>query len=258
MKRHKDKDADARVCPVPHRKDPDRPRRCAPGLGVCGSCVDRVDRALRELPDMHAELVERHTGGCGGGPKITGTPEGPVPYRDNIGDCRSWIVGALQEWARHVAETRGVARPLPLVRLNLGGPACVTCEHESCAELRPAVPFDEVDLAACARFLSVHRDWLLGSDKAAEFAERITALSSQAYGLLYPSGKRTFVVTGEDGMPARCVETTPEGGRCVGVLSAVLRDSDELLPSAMVCGVCGTEVPAREWVTWARRNRKAA
>lgn len=211
------------TCPLPHRFDPTRRRALAEGRAVCAGHDRRVADALDELPSMHAELVSRHVvGGRGYAVKLSGHPERGIPYSDAVGDERDLIRAQLASWAELVVTTRELAE-------------------------RPAAS----DLDANAALLRVHRGWLLTGEWAEDFATEMLARHARGFSLLYPSGRRRFEVTLPSGRPALCTEVI-DGVQCRGVLYAVIRDTDELLPSALTCDECGLDLPAHAWLTYAR------
>ena len=87
-----------------------------------------------------------------------------------------------------------------------------------------------------------HFDWLARHDAAEVWVEEWADVRSQARRAAFPSGVRRFDL-------APCIEVD-----CVGTLVAVLRRSDDLLPSAVTCNAEVTHVwESHEWMALGRR-----
>jgi hypothetical protein len=82
------------------------------------------------------------------------------------------------------------------------------------------LPRDEV--TAMGAYIDKHCDWLAATEYAGEAADELASLASRAWGLAYPSGTRT-------------VEVGP-CPLCDGTLTAIVRATDQALPSEVVCG----------------------
>lgn len=212
------------VCGLTHSRDPDRLRRAeGGGSKVCAGHRSMVDEALAELPAFWWELSRAHLPRPTGIGRGSRSAERPIPYRDAVGDERELIRCQLSAMSDEVAERR----------------KCTPPAHPE--------PF------FTAPFLRVHLGWLLASDIALEAAEAVVERRTRAFGLLYPTGRRRFLIVGPGGLPARCAEVDDDGERCSGSLYAVLRDVDALLPSALTCDVCGFDLPAHAWLRFGRR-----
>lgn len=84
------------------------PRAATHGL-VCQRCDERTRASLRELPDLHAELLEATgrgpgTGGSGGG-------AAPLPVDPDAVEARARIVEVLREWTLTLAAQRRITAP---------------------------------------------------------------------------------------------------------------------------------------------------
>ena len=99
---------------------------------------------------------------------------------------------------------------------------------------------------AIARFLAIHVDWLANHDAAGECADEFANLCGRARRIAYPNGTRTIEV-------GHCQRET-DGIRCDGVIKAILRRVDSLLPSAIVCDTD----PDHTWdpTQWLRLGRQ--
>jgi DNA-directed RNA polymerase subunit N (RpoN/RPB10) len=165
------------------------------------------------------ELLTVHVG-QGDGLHVSATPD-YVPYRDAVGDERALCAAQLRAWARYVTEQRQVT---------------------PCADSRPATT---------AQFLATHLDWLCADEGAGTFCDAVHGRYAAAVRLLYPINRRTFVITAVDGSPARCLD-------CGEPLAALIRNTDDLLPSEIRCTGCGQAIPASLWITYGRQLKRAS
>lgn len=173
--------------------DHDKPTSAQDGLYVCRGHRNRLERSVAELPSTYEDLTLALRRQSTSGPKITGQGEEPTFVSGPVVDVRASIVACLASWSRLVAEDRG-----------LSGPASAEPEWT-------------------AAFLTTHLDWLCAQPFADEAANELLELSSRAWSLAYPSGRRRIAL-------GPCVE---DG--CSGTLTAVVRQTDDLLPSAIAC-----------------------
>jgi hypothetical protein len=221
------------TCVMFHRRDPDRPRRAAPGLSVCGGHRTAIARDLIELPGMHERLAAAHAGRPGAKSEIRAGGHAGLNLDDRVATCRAEIRTMLSTWARAVAEDIASGRTVHL-------------------------PEDTVP--AMARYLLGHRaatlDWILGQDWADDFAAGIDAVHRDAFGLLHPRGIRRFEV-GDCIEVTSCSVLTRAEERCPGRMVATLADSDGMLPASLWCEDCGIEITAAGWITYGRRVHKA-
>jgi hypothetical protein len=106
------------------------------------------------------------------------------------------------------------------------------------------------------RVLSELADFAGQADEASydEMAGEVFELGQRAFSLLNPSGVRRIdvgpcreLVEGEDGKLTVC------GGQ----ITALVRKSDDLLPSSIRCNACGVEVTADRWLTYGRALRSS-
>lgn len=192
----------------------------APGMRVCRGCHDGTAHALDELPRLWRDLLRMHQG-QGDGLHVRATPDF-VPYSDPVGDERALCVTQLRAWSRYVAGQRHVTSP----------PASGDPGHY-------------------APFLATHLDWLCRDDGAGMFCDAVHGRYSAAKRLLYPARKSTFIITNLDGRPAGCFD-------CGKPLAALIRSTDDLLPSEIRCTGCGLAIPASQWITYGRQLRKLA
>ena len=99
---------------------------------------------------------------------------------------------------------------------------------------------------AIANFLAIHVDWLANHEAAGDCADEFAETAGKARRVAYPNGTRTY-------------EVAPCPMDCEGVIKAVLRRVDSLLPSELVCD---TDEQHRwnstQWVRLGRTLLKAA
>src|SRR3954447_8849834 len=79
------------TCVLPHRHDPDRPRRALDGMLVCAGCLHRVEQAIAELPGQHDALERRLAPGAGSGRGAPGASSWALPIVPVIADHREDI-----------------------------------------------------------------------------------------------------------------------------------------------------------------------
>lgn len=103
------------------------------------------------------------------------------------------------------------------------------------------------DTRSIGAFITRHAQWLAAHPAAADASNELRDLTRRAWGVAYPSGSRVFEVS-------HC----PEPG-CSGTIKAIVRRTDSLLPSSLVCDLDEEhQWPANEWLTLGRKLRRAA
>ena len=219
----------AERCVLPHRRDPDRPRRALDGLLVCPGHRKGLAFDLLDLPGMHAQLVARHTASGARFGERRGRGHAGLNVQDKVARARGDIYTGLAGWARLAAEERDFTLPAD-------------------------------DVAAIAGFLlgrgASMLDWACARPWIDEYADTLDTLHRTAFGLLHPRGRRRFEV-------GACIETiscdvpTRAEQRCQGRMVATLTDADDQLPAFLWCDECGIEITADRWITYGRRVHKA-
>jgi len=191
-----------------------QPRLAADQSRLCRICTRRLGEDIAALPELHAELEHNLVGGSGGD-KTPSKPGSRVPSPAAM-DVRAEIRAHLVSWTRLVIEERAWK----------------------------ATPADNP--TAIAGFLAIHVDWLANHDAAGECADEFANLCGRARRIAYPNGTRTIEV-------GYCQRET-DGIRCDGVIKAILRRVDSLLPSAIVCDTD----PDHTWdpTQWLRLGRQ--
>ena len=141
-------------------------------------------------------------------------------------------------------------------RARLPNPAAVECRTEIrhvlaswsrlIAEDRGhRLPADTVP--AMGAYVARNAVWLAAQDYAGDACTELADLAhGRAWRVAYPNGTRSFDVAG-----------CPMDG-CGGTIRAVLRQTDSLLPSALICSTDETHCwAASEWITLGRKLRQA-
>jgi len=217
------------ACALEHTHDPDRPRTATHGL-LCTGHYLNLEQQIAELPalatDTERALV-RH--GQAGGPKVTGSPERPLPFDEAAGDALRAARDVLASWCRLILD-----------------------EHPSALHA-PALAFP-----ALAAFLSTHLEWIAAQpwidDLCAEFSDARRGLRSAL------TTARTRVVTlGSCELPLYCDVTSHEVTCCAGMLrgfASTIDQGEDVRP--IVCSSCGTEHQPADWRALSRRLRKDA
>lgn len=196
-------------CGAWHRFEPDRPRRAAPGLRVCGGCRDRTVRALAAMPRLHAALgtVLAPARTSSGEIRSSKGDAAPWPISPAAAEARDAIASGLRADARWVRRARGLDGPVS--------------DHP----------------AAVGAWLLPHADYMLNDADAASVAEKYATLRGQALALIDPQPRSMFPLP-----DARCPEPGP-CGMCGGVLWAtVTRDR----PLTVDCAACGAAYGAAQ------------
>lgn len=201
----------------------DGDRRALPGLRLCGSCRDGLERDLHALPRLHAQLGDAlATGGTASGSgRVTGSSSAPLPINPAVADWRDQIRHDLVWWCLFVADARGLAQP-------------------------------ENRVGEIAAWLGRHVEWIAGHDAAAQECPSVMrALVGRARALLNPSGAKRITI-------GACHDST-EDGPCRGTIWATCRAEDDPRPSEIYCdGPCGMRKGAEEWRRWGHEYLRTA
>lgn len=216
-------------CVCVHRRDPERPRTALDGLYVCAGHRKGLALDLLDLPGMHERLTERHTVRAGGQSEIRSGGHAGLAIQDRVARARGNIYTGLSGWSRVVAAERGFGLPTDNVRA-----------------------MSQYLLGPRASML----DWLCAQPWIDEAVDTFDQLHRDAFGLLYPRGRRRFEV-GDCIEVTSCDVATQAEQRCPGRMLATITDQDDELPSAMYCDCCGLEITADRWITYGRRVHKA-
>lgn len=201
------------------------PARAADGLWLCWFCINRVGRDALSAADLWAELGLVMTSvRFAEGEVKTRTLQTGLNPDERIIWHRSAIRHGLVSITAEVAKRRGLSVPWRWHYLPL--PPGVE---------GPVWRVRRVDQTnhALARFVGDHSQWIAGQDFAGEVAGELASLVSVGRSLRQHSGTRVTEV----GPCPRQIDDEGDGDarRCPGVLRALLRRHDSLLPSAVTC-----------------------
>lgn len=197
-----------RNCVAEHYRDPERPRRAAEGSMLCAGCESRLAKQLENLPGLYADVIAGSRKASSTGP-VKGDPERPMPATGTQLDARELVRATLVPWCRIVAEGREVDPPAD-------------------------------DVPAMCAFLERHRLWLCGHDAAAEFADEIAHVTSEALRAAYPGG-RSRVAIGE--CPTEIEHADGELGPCSATVYAYPEQP------LIECERCGTSDTLDWWTS---------
>jgi hypothetical protein len=87
------------------------PRQAEPGQLICSSCTTRLRRDIEITPTLERWLSHHVAPGTGGGVKVSGSREAPVPVRLEVIDHAAHMRHLLQSWAWLICEHRGLVYP---------------------------------------------------------------------------------------------------------------------------------------------------
>jgi hypothetical protein len=207
------------LCPLDH----DRPRHAELPSVLCGWHIGRTLDALHALialpGDASAAAAARHLARHLASP-VSGSRTRQLPIDEPLADLIREARGVVASWCLLIAEERDVIPPSD-----------------------PALP-------VTAAWLAIHAAWATAQPWADDWARELLDLAGRARALLAPSHTRRVTC-------GPCTEVI-EGARCMGTLTARVRDQDDLLPSVISCQVCGVDITADGWVTLGRRIREVA
>jgi hypothetical protein len=215
-----------------------QPRLALDGLNLCQRDVEGIATDAARAAELRAALAKALSGSGQPGEKTSGTADKGLKINERAVEMRATIRHTLVSWSLLITEERGFSLPTkrvvqPLPRGFIGPPRLISVVDDSDRAL--------------ADLIARSATWLAAHPAAGEAANELRDLVTQAHSIAYPSGTRVFEV-------APCTE---EG--CGGMLKAVLRRTDSLLPSALVCDADENHtIPASEWLTLGRKLRRAA
>ena len=226
------------LCVLPH----DIERLAQDGHYLCPGHVKALPERIRQLADLHDQLADNLT--------ATGTPAERRAKSEAIGlnlspkviELRDAIKNELAGWARIVCEDRGVHYS---ATDNIHSIAAFLITHADWISAQPFADDLWTQLVYDPRGDVTRRKEKLNGELVTVITDT-RALRTQARSLLQPSGTRRMDIGHE-----RCLNVT-----CDGFLVALVRDTDELLPSKVWCEGCGQEWPAGSWLTLGRKIRE--
>lgn len=189
------------------------PRRAADGLLLCWGHTRGIERDAPKCAVLHDELalVLTATGGPG-----AGGFDGGTSLNFEAAFVRGLIRGRLTGIALRIAMERGIRLPgsYRLARL----PAGVHGPYNR-------VWTSNTNKHALGAYIATHHMWLAANMPQA--ADMLDHTIREARAAAYPNGTRTIDI-------GHCPEET-DGQPCPGKIRALIRDEDNLLPSAVHC-----------------------
>ena len=188
------------LCPLEHRRDPERPRRAASPSRLCHGHTEAVGRDLRELATLH-ETLAAHLVSAGGGDSRSRDNDTGINLDDAVVKARDHIRALLVSWARIGLEE---------------GP----WSH---------APAD--DPYSIVTWMLVRIEWFTAQEWADEMAANAAETRREAASLIQPN----TVYRVELGP---CPELVGEDqAHCAGTVIAVMRRATarEQLPSVVLC-----------------------
>jgi Helix-turn-helix domain len=198
------------------------PRQAGRGGRLCDVCADHLKEHLQQIADAWPDLIERLAteGSSAMSEKVRGSKSPGLVLNERVSDGMREVAGWLLFVARLVCDERQMHAP------------------------------QDQDPASLAEWLSKwHSSWLAthhDEQLVADMTREADAHAHTCRRLAYPNGTRTFAV-------GPCTEhmTGEDGSRlpCTGTMTAILRDSDSLLPSELRCdGPEPHSIPPRLWM----------
>jgi hypothetical protein len=205
----------------------DKPTLAVYGLRLCFGHVRHLGHNLDALPALHAQLAG-HLVRTGSGGEVVAVSRTPGINLDLVAyAAREHIVMDLHSWTRIALEE---------------GP----WDH---------APDDTV--VAMATWLHHRVSWLAARDYADEIARDFATTMAEAHGAIQPDRVRRVELN--YGCPERTIaEDGLDMGACTGMLFALIRDLDAILPSSVQCSTERSHVwQADEWRALGRRAEHA-
>lgn len=224
-------------------------RLAADGVNLCPGHLDWLGGDAVILGQLYGELelVLMRTGSSG--EKVSGTGAEPPAPRDRVVETRTEIRHVLAATCRRIADERGIQLPA----------------HE---------------VSAMGTYVAKHATWLAAHSAAGEVSDELGSLRRRAWSAAYPTGTKVVTVgqcpivlvpeIGQhDWQPQsdgclRCLRCSlwasyDSGDPCVsqemcgGMLRAIVRPSDQLLPSEVACDAD----PSHRWdsTQWRQLDR---
>lgn len=204
------------------------PRQADDGIYLCVVCARRIGQDALTIALRYADLGRvLTTSGSALGDIVSGSKrETGLQLNEQASEMRTVIKHRLVSTARMISEERGL--PLP-----------------------------EDRVPALARYVTKHARWIAAHAAAGDIAEELADTASDSFRIAQPSGARRYQLKDPDGNPVGCRETVEEELPCPGSLWTILRRTDSLLPSELVCDHDEDHyVPADKWMSFGRQWAK--
>ncbi len=226
------------LCVLPH----DIERLAQDGHYLCPGHVKALPDRILQLADLHDQLANNLISQGAPVERRSKSEAVGISLAPNVVALRDAIRNELAGWARIVCEDRGVSYT---ASDNVHSIAAFLVTHADWITCQPFVDDLWSQLVYDARGEITRRKEKINGELVS-IVKDTRALRTQARSLLQPSGTRHMDI-GEE----RCLNDD-----CEGFLVAVVRDTDELLPSKVWCEGCGQEWPAGSWLTLGRKIRE--
>jgi hypothetical protein len=204
------------------------PRQAADGLYLCQMHTDRVGQDALTIALRYTDLGRVLTASTSAlGDIVSGSKkETGLQLNDRAAEMRMVIRHRLVATVRMISEERGFGLP---------------ADH---------VP-------AMARYIAANARWIAAHPAAGDLADELAETASEGFRLIQPAGARKYQLKDPSGNAVACREQVEEGNPCPGSLWTILRRTDSLLPSELVCDHDGDHfVPADQWMTFGRQWAK--
>ncbi|MEU4511703.1 hypothetical protein AB0G05_19605 [Nonomuraea wenchangensis] len=141
------------LCAAPRCGGQGGPRQAEPGQLICAACTNRLRRDIEITPTLDRWLGHHIAPGSGGGVKVSGSREAPVPIRLEVIDHAAHVRHVLQSWAWLIAEHRGLVYP------------------------------ERVTVEELASWLGRHVGWVAGQGWIADMCDELAGLRRTAHAL---------------------------------------------------------------------------
>jgi hypothetical protein len=102
---------DTPLCAAPRCGGQRGPRQAESGQLICASCTTRLRRDIEIIPTLERWLSHHVAPGAGGGAKVSGSRDAPIPVRLEVIDHAAHMQHVLKAWAWLIAEHRGLVYP---------------------------------------------------------------------------------------------------------------------------------------------------
>lgn len=205
------------------------PRQAADGVYLCQVHRDNIGEDALLAAVRWQDLGIVLTGSSAPGDVISGSSDPSLKINLRAVELRATVRHTLAAITKLISEDRGFALP-------------------------------EDTVPAMARFVARNRDWLAAHEAAGDHSAELRELAhGESYRVAYPSGGRKFQLRDPSGATVRCIEQVDDGEECPGTLWTILRRTDSMLPSELVCEHDEEHrVSAADWLRMGRRLNRAS
>ena len=237
------------VCPLHHANNPARQRHTPDGYTVCIGHAKSLPDRLRNLASLWQQLGHILNTTPTHGEKVSGTVQHGLQLNLAVVELRHDIRVHLAGWVNVVCDERSLTPPCTddadTLAHHLATHADWLTRQDFITDLWADLILDPAARARDATHNERERAAAQREQRPARLADS-RALTTRANSQLQPSNRRTTDVTD-------CLNED-----CGGTLVAVIRDTDELLPTTITCDRCGQAWPPESWMTLGRRLRASA